>query len=338
MAFISVLLLLAAAHAHGQGTPARSPKLILQITVDQLRGDMPASVYDRFGPGGFRYLYENGVVYENAHHRHANTETVVGHATLATGADPADHGMIGNIWFDRELGRAVYNIEDDRYTLTGEGGGVDKDVEVDPTQKVAGTDGRSPAALLTTTFSDELALSTNGKAKIFGVSVKDRGAVTMAGHAGKAFWFSKAKGGFVTSTYYYDAYPAWVDAWNRSGFPQAYAGTNWDLLHDRSTYTFGDYDDMPWETNLPGFGVVFPHPFGAADSRMRSRITCPSVFPPRITWAMFSVPQVWKAKTICCASTRPCRSCSHLLISRWGSGRPSSFSPPITARPRCRTG
>jgi type I phosphodiesterase/nucleotide pyrophosphatase len=263
-----VPFLLAAANVHSRGNPPKSPKLILQITVDQLRGDMPASVYDRLGKVGFRYLYENGVVYENAHHRHANTETVVGHATLATGADPADHGMIGNIWFDKELGRVVYNIEDDRYALVGEGGGVDKDVEMDPTQKVAGTDGRSPASILSTTFSDELALRTNGKAKIFGVSVKDRGAVTMAGHAGKAFWFSKAKGEFVTSTYYYDAYPRWVNAWNRKKLPQAYAGTNWDLMHDRSTYTYGDFDDMPWETDLPGYGVVFPHPFGKFDGKL----------------------------------------------------------------------
>jgi len=265
--FLAALLLLAAGHADGQDTSPGSPKLILQITVDQLRGDMPASVYDRLGQGGFKYLYENGIVYENAHHRHANTETVVGHATLATGADPADHGMIGNIWFDKELGRVVYNIEDDRYTLVGEGGGVDKDIEVDPTQKVAGTDGRSPAAILTTTFSDELALSTNGNSKIFGVSVKDRGAVTMAGHAGKAFWFSKAKGEFVTSTYYYDAYPEWVKAWNGKKLPLTYADTNWDLMHDKSTYIYGDYDDMPWETNFPGYGVVFPHPFGKADGK-----------------------------------------------------------------------
>ncbi|BBO74829.1 alkaline phosphatase family protein [Desulfosarcina widdelii] len=260
--------LLAAATTHSRVNPTRSPKLILQITVDQLRGDMPTSVYDRLGEGGFKYLYENGVVYENAHHRHANTETVVGHATLATGADPADHGMIANIWFDKELGRAVYNIEDDRYALIGEGGGVDKDNEMDPTQKVAGTDGRSPAAILTTTFSDELALRTHGKAKIFGVSVKDRGAVPMAGHAGKAFWFSKAKGEFVTSTYYYDAYPGWVKAWNRKKLALAYADTNWDLIHDRSTYTYGKFDDMPWETNLPGYGVVFPHPFGKADGKL----------------------------------------------------------------------
>ena len=264
----ALVLLLPAANANSQNNPAKSPKLILQITIDQLRGDMPGTVYERWGKGGFRYLYEKGIVYENAHHRHANTETVVGHATLATGADPADHGMIGNLWFDRELNRAVYNIEDDRYRLVGEGGGVDKGSEIDPTQKLAGTEGRSPAMILTTTFSDELALRTNGKAKIFGVSVKDRGAVTMAGHAGKAFWFSKAKGEFVTSTYYYDAYPQWVNEWNQKKVPLTYADTNWDLMHDKSTYTYGNFDDMPYETNLPGYGVVFPHPFGKADGKL----------------------------------------------------------------------
>jgi len=265
-------------NAHGQSTPPKSPKLILQITVDQLRGDMPGSVYDHWGKGGFRYLYEKGIVYENAHHRHANTETVVGHATLATGADPADHGMIGNIWFDKELNRVVYNIEDARYPLVGEGGGVDKNIEMDPTQKLAGTDGRSPSTILTTTFSDELALRTNGKAKIFGVSVKDRGAVTMAGHAGKAFWFSKAKGEFVTSTYYYDDYPRWVKEWNQKKVPLAYANTNWALMHDKSTYTYGNFDDMPYETNLPGYGVVFPHPFGKADGKLfTTLLTCSPV-------------------------------------------------------------
>ena len=86
----ALVLLLPAANVKSQNTPAKSPKLILQITIDQLRGDMPGSVHERWGKGGFRYLYEKGIVYENAHHRHANTETVVGHATLATGADPAD--------------------------------------------------------------------------------------------------------------------------------------------------------------------------------------------------------------------------------------------------------
>lgn len=183
------------------------PRLILQITVDQFRGDLPTRYVDRLGEGGLRYLLEEGIHYNNAHHAHANTETIVGHVTLATGAHPAVHGMIGNIWFDRTTGLTTYNIEDPDFRLLTEGADIDADTEIDPTQKAATSEGRSPRAILTTTFSDELASLTGGKAKIFGVSVKDRGAVSMAGHTGKAFWFSKATSQFVTSSYYYDEYP-----------------------------------------------------------------------------------------------------------------------------------
>lgn len=244
-----------------------NPKLILQITVDQLRADLPATVLDRLPEGGFKYLYNQGVVYENAHHRHANTETVVGHATLATGADPSEHGMIGNLWYDKELKHIVYNVEDYRYPLLGSNAGVNKKTEIDPTQAAASTDGRSPSAIIATTFSDELSMSTNEQAKVFGVSVKDRGAITMAGHSGKAFWFSKSNGQFVTSSYYYEAYPNWVNNWNNKAKYKEYAKTSWELTHYISEYTYGEEDDMPYETNLPGYGVVFPHNFGALDNK-----------------------------------------------------------------------
>ena len=89
----------------------------------------------------------------------------------------------------------------------------------------------------------------------------------MAGHAGKAFWFSKASGEFVTSSYYYDVYPEWVAEFNTEKHAFAYGGKSWDLLHDRSTYLFGDKDDRPWETDLAGYGRTFPHPFGSADGK-----------------------------------------------------------------------
>ena len=94
-----------------------TPRLVLQITVDALRGDLPNRYYERLGENGFRYLWEKGTVYGDEHHAHANTETIVGHTTLATGANPAVHGMIGNVWFDRTENRTMYNIEDDRYQL-----------------------------------------------------------------------------------------------------------------------------------------------------------------------------------------------------------------------------
>ena len=248
------------------GTRER-PRLILQITVDQLRGDLPLRYRGGFGEGGFRYLLEEGIYYDDAHHAHANTETVVGHATLATGAHPAAHGMVGNLWFDRKAGRTVYNIEDPDYAMLTGGAGVDSETEIDPTQVAAGSDGRSPRTILTTTFADELSIATSGAAKVFGVSVKDRAAVVMAGHAGKAFWFSKSAGQFVTSTYYYEAYPEWVTAWNAKGVPQRYGGASWELLHPIEDYRFGDRDDQSWEPDFAGFGRTFPHPFSTAEDR-----------------------------------------------------------------------
>jgi len=260
------LLLMLSSPGFGAAKPD-PPKLILQITIDQLRGDLPNRFLDRMGEGGFRYLMENGVVFQDAHHAHANTETIVGHTTLATGAQPAAHGMVANVWFDHGTERLVYNIEDERYPLLTASGDVNRETEIDPTQKKARSSGRSPANILVSTFSDELALHTAGQAKIFGVSVKDRGAVSMAGHAGKAFWFSKQAGEFVTSSFYYDEYPEWVLEWNATRTAWRYAGTSWELLHEQETYLYGDADDQSFEMDFAGYGRVFPHPFGPGDGK-----------------------------------------------------------------------
>ena len=89
----------------------------------------------------------------------------------------------------------------------------------------------------------------------------------MAGHAGKAFWFSKANGQFVTSSYYFERYPDWVNEWNKQSLTSRYGDTQWQLLNPQNTYLFGDSDDRPWETDLAGFGRTFPHPWGSADSK-----------------------------------------------------------------------
>ncbi len=243
------------------------PKLVLQITVDALRGDLPERFLDNMGKGGFRYLLDEGIHYTNAHYQHANTETIVGHVSLATGAPPAVHGMVGNVWFDRALERVVYNIEDENYALLTSGGGVDKDTEVDATQKVAQADGRSPLPLLSSTLSDEMAKAYNGKSKIFAVSFKDRGAVSLGGEFGKAFWFSKATAGFVTSDYYYKTYPQWVSDWNATKPTEKYGNSDWSLMLDREKYIFAEELDTSYKTDLAGFGKTFPHPYGAPDGK-----------------------------------------------------------------------
>lgn len=251
----------------GNAFAAGKPRLVLQVTVDQLRGDIPFRYEKRFGPGGFRYLMENGVWYSNAHHPHANTETIVGHVTLATGTTPSRHGMVGNVLRDRKNDRVVYNIEDAEFPLVGKSEGRNKDVELDASSKFARSEGRSPVRIIGSTFADELIIGTARKGKAFSVSGKDRAAVALAGHAGKAFWYSTATGQFVSSTYYYDDYPVWVKAWNAKKYADRYRGKKWELSRKPGDYLFFNQDDRPYEIDLGGFGKTFPHPFGGKDNK-----------------------------------------------------------------------
>jgi len=103
------LIAVIAIFAFGNSTVANaqtSPeiRLVLQITIDGFRADLINRYEKGYGDGGFRYLLGKGVVYTNAHYQYANTETIVGHTTLATGTFPSQHGMVGNVWFDREAG------------------------------------------------------------------------------------------------------------------------------------------------------------------------------------------------------------------------------------------
>jgi predicted AlkP superfamily pyrophosphatase or phosphodiesterase len=179
---------------------AAQPKLVVLITVDQLRGDMPLRMKDRFGEGGFRYLMDHGVVYEQAYYQHANTFTAVGHATLVTGGHGAQHGMAGNDWFDAVTQQHVYCVEDDRHHLLG--------------AAPKAHSGTSPRNLTSTTFGDELIDASGDRSRVFSVSIKDRGAILPGGYRGKAFWYASGSGQFVTSTYYYEQYPEWVSRWN----------------------------------------------------------------------------------------------------------------------------
>jgi predicted AlkP superfamily pyrophosphatase or phosphodiesterase len=243
-------------------------QLVLQITVDGLRGDLLQRYGDRFGEDGFRYLLDQGIVFSNANYQHANTETIVGHTTLATGTSPWEHGMIGNAWFDKQRGELVYNIEDSNHSVLPTQEPAGEVSQLDPSQSLTVVSGRSPKNILATTFGDELKVKTAGQAKVYGLSGKDRGAVAMAGHSGKAFWYSIDNGDFVTSTYYYDSYPPWVKTWNGKKKAVGYANTDWALLNPESSYLLAAQDDRPYEADLKGYGRTFPHSFGSADNAL----------------------------------------------------------------------
>ena len=263
-----LLTVIAAAFAPAAYSEENDIRLVLQLTVDGLRADLLSRYADRFGEGGFLYLKKHGTVFANAHYQHANTETIVGHSTLATGAQPSVHGMTGNVWLDAETGELAYNIEDADFPLIPSREHEKTGDQVDPAQKLARTQGRSPRSLLAETFAGKLKSYTGGRAKIFAVSGKDRGAVALAGKAGKAFWLSTNSGDFITSTYYYENYPEWVTQWNEQRKAEVLAKKQWVLLLDSDTYLLAHQDDRPYETDLRGYGRVFPHQFGDVDDKL----------------------------------------------------------------------
>jgi len=226
---------------------AEPPRLVLQITVDQLRGDMLARYRDRFGEGGFRRLMDHGLWYANAHYSAGNTFTASGHAVLTTGADTPEHGMVANEWFDRTSGKVMYATADAVSPVLGE-----------PVRPGAGL---SPRNLTASTFGDELVAASAGRSRAYSVAGKDRSAIIPGGHRGKALWFSELTGGFVSSRYYWDALPSWVEAWNAGRPVDAYAGRAWTLLRPPESYRFSEsaYGRPP-----AALGPSFPHLLPAA--------------------------------------------------------------------------
>jgi arylsulfatase A-like enzyme len=180
---------------------AEQPRLVLQITVDQLRGDMLPRFRDRFGAGGFRRLMEQGVWYANAHYGTGNTFTASGHAVLVTGADTSEHGIVANYWFDRVTGKRMYSVFDPEHGL-------------------------SPRNLGSTTLGDELVAASSGRSRSYAVGGKDRSAIIPAGRRGKAYWYSDVTGSFESSTWYGPALP-WVRAWNDARPAERYRGQVW---------------------------------------------------------------------------------------------------------------
>ena len=153
------------------------PKLVVVIVIDQFRGDYLERYRDQFGDSGFRLLLDHGAYFPNCNYNYANTRTAPGHSTLFTGAYSNGHGIADNEWWDPKKKRMVTSVEDDDTKLLGVSGSKT---------------GSSPHNLLADTIGDELKLATQGKARVFGVSLKDRAAVLPAGFAGDAaYWIDE---------------------------------------------------------------------------------------------------------------------------------------------------
>ncbi|WP_226390048.1 alkaline phosphatase PafA [Penaeicola halotolerans] len=208
------------------------PKLVVGIVVDQMRQEYLYKYQDRFSEGGFKRLMSEGFMFQNAHYNYTPTYTGPGHASVYTGTTPANHGIIANDWYVRQLGRSIYCAED---SLVSNVGGSAKSGKI------------SPRNMRSTTITDQLRLATGKQAKVVGVAIKDRGASLPAGHMGDAYWLDKATGEFMTSTYYTDVLPQWAQDFNAQKRADHYLSQTWETLYPIETYTqstAGDDNDF----------------------------------------------------------------------------------------------
>ena len=229
------------------GNAQQRPKLVVGIVVDQMKTEYLYRFSDDFSANGFRRLMNEGYVFHNTHYNYMPTYTGPGHASIYTGTTPAVHGIVGNSWFDKSIGKSRYCTDDASVSILGTGD--------------SGEGKMSPTNLESTTVTDELRMSTNFKGKVIGISVKDRGAILPAGHfANWAFWMSDS-GNFISSTFYGKQLPNWVSEFNAKKNYETYLNKDWTLLKAESVYDKSLVDDNPYEGLLYGSKKpVFPYP------------------------------------------------------------------------------
>jgi len=243
----SLLLMLFAGFLSVSAFAQERPKLVVGIVVDQMRQEYLYRFEKKFGTGGFRRLVNDGFMLKNAHYNYIPTYTGPGHASIYTGTTPAIHGIIANDWYNKDSQEMVNCVGDAR-------------------QKPVGTDaGRgavSPWRMLSTTITDELKIATQKRAKVIGISMKDRSAVLPAGHMPDgAFWFDVLTGKFISSTYYKPGLPTWLEKFNSLKLADQYISKEWKPLFPIEQYEESGPDDAPFETRWRGKDSrpVFPY-------------------------------------------------------------------------------
>lgn len=266
ISFLSMALLGCGTASAQQSNAAaiERPKLVVGIVVDQMRWDYLYRYQKRYTDGGFKRLLGEGFSCENTMIPYVPSVTAIGHTCIYTGSVPSIHGIAGNNFV--KDGKKVYCTDDDSVKPVG-------------TTSVAAL--MSPRNLWVSTIGDEMKIASNGRAKVVGVALKDRASILPAGHnPNGAFWFDDQTGCFITSSYYMDHLPKWVEAFNDKRLPEQYLSQKWNTLYPKNTYTESTTDENEYENgiregvkatlplNLPelykkyGYGIIRNTPFG----------------------------------------------------------------------------
>jgi len=229
---VIILLITGFIKLSGQGAylPPDKPRLVIGIVVEQLKYDLLEKLRDRLGDNGIKRLLNEGTYFKNASFEYMLTQSAPGHATISSGAEPSFHGITSDTWY--------IPLKNEMIDCT-------KDTGVNPVGGSFESGLHSPVNLQASTFSDELEMATNKKAKVFGIGIRENSAILSAGHAADAaYWFDNTTGTMMTSTYYIDSMPAWVTDFNAMKFSDTYLNGIWNLLKPS-----GDYSDCLPDSN-----------------------------------------------------------------------------------------
>jgi predicted AlkP superfamily pyrophosphatase or phosphodiesterase len=228
-------------NAHAQKD---TPKLVVGIVVDQMCYEYLYRFYDKFSDGGFKRLMNKGTNCRTTHYNYVPTYTGPGHASIYTGTTPSNHGIVGNDWFERETNSEVNCVDDAGVKMVGG----------------EGSKSYSPKHLKVNTITDQLKMERL-QSKVISISIKNRGAILPGGHLSDGtYWFDSKTGDFVTSTFYKQDLPGWVNEFNQKDFPQQALKQTWNTLFPIEQYTESGPDDTAYEHLLNGKEKpVFPY-------------------------------------------------------------------------------
>ena len=226
------------------GTMAQTgsvPRLVVGISIDQLRSDYLNAFMPLYGDGGFKLLLEKGQVYSNVQYQHTPVDRASAIASVVTGTIPYNHGIIAEEWMSRTELHTNYCVDDRNHKGVGT------------------SDNSSPKHLLVSTIGDELKAATKGKALVYSVAPYREVAILGAGHAADwAMWIDNQSGKWAGTTYYGEA-PSWFRYLDGGSIADRISSLTWNPKND-VVGTYNYYLTTPQKS--------FSHRF-TGDSRFR---------------------------------------------------------------------
>jgi hypothetical protein len=186
----AILIAITATSAHAQLLQP-VPKLVVNITIEQLRTDYLESFTPLYTNGGMKKMIQQGRVYEETSYSFSPVDHASAIASIVTGTTPYYNSIVGVQWLDKNTLRPIFCVDDSKYQT-------------------------SPANISTSTITDEMKVSSKGAAIIYAIAPLRESAVLAAGHAGDgAFWIDDKTGTFTTSSYYSLKVQNWIKNYNK---------------------------------------------------------------------------------------------------------------------------